>query len=130
MAKYYPHDRLSRRERQALDIIIRLGSASARDLERELPDPPTYSAVRSILRVLTGKKLVTKKAGADRDLYTSAVPAGRAKVSALRLLVSRFFENSTGQAACALLSQREASLSSGEARELIALINQARQKGR
>ncbi|MDR1145349.1 MAG: BlaI/MecI/CopY family transcriptional regulator [Verrucomicrobiales bacterium] len=130
MKKSYPHDRLSRRERQTLDIIIRLGRASARDIERELPDPPTYSAVRSILRVLTEKKLVTKQADADRDLYTSAMPAGQAKVSALNLLVSRFFENSVGQAACTLLSQKEASLTAGEARELIALINQARKKGR
>ncbi|MDR0534224.1 MAG: BlaI/MecI/CopY family transcriptional regulator [Verrucomicrobiales bacterium] len=130
MAKQFPHDQLSRRERQVLEIIIRLGNASARDIERELPDPPSYSAVRSVLRILTQRKLITKKEDANRDIYSSAIPAEEAKVSALKTLVNRFFENSISHAACTLLSQKETTLTANEAKELIDLIKKAQQKER
>lgn len=128
MTRQFPHDQLSRRERQVLEIIIRLGNASARDIERELPNPPSYSAVRSVLRILTQRKLLVKKEDANRDIYSSAIPAEEAKISALRALVNRFFENSISHAACSLLSQKETTLTANEARELIGLIKKAQKK--
>lgn len=119
---------LSKRERQVLDIVLRLGSANARDIERELPDPPTYSAVRSILRILTNKGLVRKRSSGGRDCYTSAIPVAEARTHGLRSLVRNFFGGSAGEAACALLGQKGVKLSREEAAKLIAMIKEARGK--
>lgn len=119
---------LSRRERQVLEIIIRLGRASARDIEREIPDPPSYSAVRSILRILGEKNLIVKKNEEGKDWYAPAMPAAKAKKSALNALVNRFFSNSPCEAACALLGDKGVKLSPEEADRLMKLINEARNK--
>lgn len=119
---------LSRRERQVVEIVIRLGRATARDIEREIPDPPTYSAVRSILRILVEKDLIVKKAEGGKAWYASAVPAAKAKKGAMRALVDRFFASSACDAACALLGDKNVKLSPEEADKLMKLINEARIK--
>src|SRR5438445_10555141 len=90
---------LSKREQQVMEIIIRLKTATARDIERELPDAPTYSAVRSILRILVGKGLLQKKHKAGRDLYSPVVAAATARTGIIRSLVRNFFADSTADAA-------------------------------
>jgi predicted transcriptional regulator len=119
---------LSKRERQVVEIILRLKSATARDVERELSDPPTYSAVRSILRILVNKGLLLKKREADRDVYSSSVPVTAARTSVIRSFVKNFFGNSAGEAACALLGQKDVKLSSEDADRLMKLIKEARRK--
>lgn len=121
-------DDLSRRERQVVDIVIRLGRATARDIEAELPEAPTYSAVRSILRILTGKGRLLKEQESGRDWYRPALPAAKAKAGALRSVVNRLFSDSVCDAACALLGDRKVKLSPEEATRLIKLINEATEK--
>jgi predicted transcriptional regulator len=122
------HGGLSRRERQVVEILIRLGGATAREIEKELPDPPTNSAVRSILRILIGKKLIVKRREKNRDIFAPAVPVAAAKTGALKNLVSSFFADSIGDAACALLGQKGVKLSAEEAAKLTKLIQEAKQK--
>lgn len=119
---------LSKRERQVVDIVFRLGRATARDIERELTDPPSYSAVRSILRILVGKQLLRKKLSEGRDWYLPGVPVAKAKSGALFALVRNFFADSAADAACALLGQKNVKLSPDEADRLLKLIEEAREK--
>ena len=119
---------LSRRERQVLDIVLRLNQATARDIERELPNAPTYSAVRSILRILVGKGLLRKKHQQDRDWFYPTVHPAVAKLEIIRGFVRNFFEGSAGQAASALLGQKNVKLSKDEAGKLIKLIEEARRR--
>lgn len=117
---------LSRRERQVIEIVMRHGRASAREIEEELPDAPTYSAVRSILRLLVERKLLNKTHEDGRDWFSLPVSPKKARVSALQRLVNRFFENSAGEAALALLGQKDVKLTQEEADKLIQLIEEAR----
>jgi predicted transcriptional regulator len=121
-------DDLSRRERQVLEIIVRLGRATARDIEKELPEAPTYSAVRSILRILGTKGWIHKAQESGRDWYTPAQPASKAKAGALRNMVNRLFSDSVCDAACALLGDKKVKLSPEEAQRLIKLINEVTKK--
>lgn len=111
-----------------MELLIRLERATARDILRELPDPPTYSAVRSVLRILGEKKLVTKVHKDGRDLYSTAIPAEKARVNALQAVVKSFFSDSAVEAACALLGNRRRKLSLEEAARLQKLIDEARTK--
>ncbi len=118
---------LSKRERQVIDVLHRLGRATARDIERELPDAPTYSAVRSILRILTNKGVLAKERdGEGRDWYAHRTPMAKLRKSAARAFVENFFGNSAAEAACALLGQKDVKLSPEEAEKLMSLIKEAR----
>ena len=121
-------DDLSRRERQVVDLVIGLGRATARDIEAGLPDAPTYSAVRSILRILTERGWLRKERESGRDCYSLAPRASQTKTGALRTMVSRLFSDSVCEAACALLGDRKVKLSPEEARRLIKIINEATTK--
>jgi len=117
---------LSRRERQVIEIVMRLCEVSAREIEEELSDAPTYSAVRSILRLLVEKKLLVKKRVGGRDWFSLPVNASKARMNALQSLVRRFFENSASDAALALLGQKNVKLSKVEADKLMKLVEEAR----
>lgn len=112
----------SRRERQVIEIIMRLGSATGREIEQELPDAPTYSAVRSILRLLVEKGHLIKKNKAGRDHYQLPVAPAKARLKALQQIVRTLFDNSPAEAAIALLSDKKAKLTKGQAAELTRLI--------
>jgi len=114
------------RERQVLEITLRLGRVTARDIERELPDAPSYSAVRSILRILTQKGVLRKSPLDGRDWYTTTMAPATARKGALKNFVRNFFGDSAGAAACALLGQKNIQLSADEADRLIKLIESAR----
>ncbi|MCB1225871.1 MAG: BlaI/MecI/CopY family transcriptional regulator [Verrucomicrobiales bacterium] len=119
-------DNLSKRERQVIEILVRRGRASAREIEQDLPDAPTYSAVRSILRLLVDRGVLVKSHEDGRDWFSLHVSPQKARLSALSRMVTRFFDNSVGDAAVALLGQRNVKLSEEEAQKLYKLIEEAR----
>lgn len=120
-----PED-LSKRERQVVEIVIRLRRATARDVERELVEAPTYSAVRSILRILVEKRVLLKQMEEGRDWYAPAVAPAVAKKGVMRAFVRNFFADSPAEAACALLGQKNVKLTADEAERLMKLIKEAR----
>jgi predicted transcriptional regulator len=121
---------LSRRERQIMDVIYRLGRASAADVHDALPDRPSYSTVRALLRVLEGKGHLRHIEDGPRYVYSPTVPRERARESALRQVVSTFFGGSTEAAVAALLDISNARLSDSELNRLAGLIAQAKKEGR
>ena len=121
---------LSRRERQIVDVLYRLGDATAQDVLDQLPDPPSYSAVRALLRILEEKGHVKHRRDGPRYVYTPTVPRDRARVSALRQLVGTFFDGSAGAAAAALLDLSRDDLSEEELAQLEELVVRARKEGR
>jgi BlaI family penicillinase repressor len=119
---------LSRRERQILDILYAKGSASAAEVREALPDPPSYSAVRALLRILEAKGHARHESQGTRYLYLPLVPRERARNSALTRIVKTFFDGSAAQAAAALVDS--GSLSNDELTRLSDLIERARKEGR
>jgi len=118
---------LGRRERQIVEILYRLGTASVADVLASLPDPPTYSAVRGMLSLLEAKGHVRHRRDGMRYVYSPVVAPSKARQSALRHLVSTFFGGSTPAAAAALLEMSDGKLSAAERKQLSALI--ARREG-
>jgi predicted transcriptional regulator len=120
------HRNLSRRERQIMDILYQRGRASASEIHEALPDRPTYSAVRAKLRVLEEKGHVRHEEAALRYVYLPTVARDTARKSALRHLVSTFFEGSVEQAVAALIDLSAAKLSQEDLDRISGLIEQAR----
>ena len=115
---------LSRRERQIMEIVFRRGKATAAEVMDELPDPPTYSAVRAALRLLEERGRVAHEMDGKRYVYRPTTPRSRARTSALKDVVRTFFGGSTEQVVNALI---EESRPSGEELDRLAkLIEQAR----
>jgi predicted transcriptional regulator len=119
---------LSRRERQILDILYAKGSATSAEVREALPDPPSYSAVRALLRILEEKGHARHESQGTRYVYLPLVPRESARNSALTRIVQTFFDGSAGQAAAALVDS--GSLSDEELTRLSALIDRARKEGR
>lgn len=94
---------LSRRERQVMDILYRRTRATVAEIMGDLPDPPTYSAVRSILRILGEKKLVRHKEDGPRYLYSPADTTDAVREDMLAHVVKTYFAGSPEQAITALL---------------------------
>lgn len=129
MAKGTGRD-LSRRERQIMDVIYRLGCASVQDVRDRLPDPPSYSAVRALLRVLEQKGHLKHEHDGPRYLYRPTVPRDVARRSALRQLLRTFFDGSPEEAVATLLDVSGRDLSDQELDRLAELIERTRQEGR
>lgn len=123
-------NRLSRRERQIMDVLFRLGRASAAEVLEQLPDPPSYSAVRALLRVMEEKGYVAHEADGARYVYRPVAQRDAAGRSALRDLVTTFFDDSAEDAVAALLRMKDADLSPEALDRLQHLINEARRQGR
>lgn len=113
-----------------MDILFRQGEATVADVMASLPDPPTYSAVRSILRILVGKKLVTHREDGPRYVYLPAVSPNRARDEALLHVVRTFFEGSAEQAVTALLRMSDTRLGDAELARLADLVRKERNTGR
>ena len=126
MANKTPLD-LSRRERQLLEVIYRLGKATAAEILEHLPDAPTYTTVRGLLRVLESKGHIRHEEDGGRYVYSATMTKQRAAKSVLRHVVTTFFEDSPSQAMAALLGS-ERSLSEDELDRLAELVKQARRK--
>ena len=123
-----PPDQLSRRERQIMDIIYASGQATAAEVTAALADPPSYSAVRALLRILEQKGHLRHQQDGPRYVFLPTVSRDRARRSALRNLVRTFFDGSPAQAAAALIDQ--AQISGEEFDRLADAIEKARKEGR
>ncbi len=130
MAKDHPHQNLSRRERQIMDVVYSLGRATASEVLERLPEPPGYSAVRTHLRILEEKGHLRHEQDGPRYVYVPQVPRDTAQDSALRHLLRTFFDDSTEAAVAALLDIRGDQLSDAELERLSRLIEQARPQER
>lgn len=125
-----PHRDLTRRERQIMDIVYRFERATAQEVRENLPDPPSYSAVRALLRVLENKGHLEHVQEGPRYVYLPTVPREKARRSAMKRLVRTFFDDSVEKAAAALLSMSSTELSEEEMERLGELIEEARVEGR
>ena len=119
-----------RRERQIMDVIYRLGKASVADVRAALPDPPTYSAVRGMLRLLEDKGYVQHQQDGLKYVYMPTLAPAKARASALRHLVTTFFGGSAEDAAAALLELPDSKLSARDRQRLASMIKKAQQEGR
>lgn len=125
------HDKsLSRRERQIMDILYEMKEASALQVLEKLPSPPSYSAVRALLRVLEHKGHISHREDGPRYVFTPLQARNKARRSALRHLVKTFFDNSPTDAVAALLDISEDNLSDEEFNRILKLIQDARKEGR
>jgi predicted transcriptional regulator len=120
---------LSRRERQIIDILYARGRATAAEVQATLPDPPSYSAVRAMLRILEEKGHIRHEQDGPRYVYLPTVARDSAKRSAMRHMLRTFFNGSAEQAISALLDDSSAKLSDAELDRLAQLIEQARRSG-
>ena len=123
------HTDLSRRERQIVDILYAQGRATAAEVQASLPDPPSYSAVRAMLRILEEKGHVKHEQDGPRYVYVPTVARDNAKRSALRHMLQTFFNGSAEQAISALLDDSSTRLSDRELDRLARMIDQARRTG-
>lgn len=121
---------LSRREQQVMDILFRREKATVAEVMGDLPSPPTYSAVRSILRILAEKGLITHREDGPRYVYLPAVSPQSARDEALRHVVRTFFAGSAEQAVTALLRMQDTELDEAELKRLRATVRKARNSGR
>src|SRR5262245_47945707 len=124
------HHHLSRRERQIMDIVYRLGKASAVEVLESLPNPPSYSAVRAMLRLLEEKGYLRHEQDGQRYVFIPTLAREKARKSALKQMVQTFFDDSATEAVAALLDMSGGKLSPEELDNLSRMIEAARRKGR
>jgi BlaI family transcriptional regulator, penicillinase repressor len=125
-----PAEQLSRRERQIMDVVYRLGQATAAEVLGGLPDPPSKTAVRTLLRILEEKGHLTHRQEGLAYVYLPRRPREQAGRSALRRVLQTFFEGSLEKAVAAHLGDAASDLSLEELERLAELIRQARKKGK
>ena len=121
---------LSRRERQIMDVLYRASRATAADVQAGMPDPPSYSAVRTMLRILEEKGHVHHELDGPRYVYIPTVARDKAKRSALTHVVNTFFDGSASQVMAALIEISPAELGDEELARLRQLIDNARKEGK
>jgi predicted transcriptional regulator len=124
------HQHLSRRERQIMDVLYRKGRATAADVLASIPDPPGYSAVRALLRILEQKGHIRHQEIQGKYVFIPTMHRENAKRSAIRHLVQTFFGGSSEEAVAALLDASSSKLSDSELDRLQELIDKARKGGR
>jgi BlaI family transcriptional regulator, penicillinase repressor len=122
-------DELSRRERQIMDVIYARSEATAHDVVEGMDDPPTRTAVRTMLRILEQKGHLKHRQAGREFVYAPIRPRKRVGQSALRRVLSTFFGGSLEEAVAAHLSDPGTELSEGELKRLSSLIEQARKQG-
>src|SRR3954463_6181956 len=125
-----PGAKLTRRERQIMDILYRADGATVAEVMAQLPDPPSYSAVRATMNVLEEKGHVRHKQDGPRYVYLPAVPRERARLAAMNHLLQTFFDGSAESAVVALLQMSDSKLSASDFERLAAEVRKARQEGR
>ncbi|HEX6372683.1 MAG TPA: BlaI/MecI/CopY family transcriptional regulator [Longimicrobium sp.] len=121
---------LGRRERQIMEVVYRLGRATASEVRAELPDPPSYSAVRAMLRILEEKGHLDHGQEGIRHVYFPTVAHEDVRESAMRNVVRTFFAGSTAAAMAALLDSVDEPPSEAELDAFERMIHQAREAGR
>jgi predicted transcriptional regulator len=128
MTKPLSETTLARRERQILDLLFASGRATGQEIQRQLPDAPSYSTVRTILRVLERKGYVRHTEEKLRYVYEPVVAREKAAKSALRRLLHTFFDGSAQQAVAALLDPKIARINREELNQLAALIEKVKRE--
>jgi BlaI family penicillinase repressor len=121
---------LSRRERQIMDILYRSGKASASDVLNAMPDPPSYSAVRAMLRVLEEKGHVKHQEEGLKYVYAPVVAREKAKRSAVKHVMETFFNGSAEQIVAALLDVSSTKLTRDELDRMAEMIEKAKKEGK
>jgi len=124
------HLDLGRRERQIVETVYRLGQATVGEVLDQLPDPPSYSAVRATLGKLQRKGYLTHVQDGPRYVYRPVVPSDRARKTALKHVINTFFNGSVEQAVVALLRLSESRLTETDLKRLAERIAQASREGR
>ena len=119
---------LSRRERQIMDVLYRAGRATVAEVRASLPNAPSYSAVRALLRILEQKGHIRHEQDAARYVFMPTVPREAAKRSALRHLVNTFFEGSASQVMTALLDMSGRQLTDADLAHMRQLITDAKKR--
>lgn len=130
MAKPVSHSTLGARERQIMDAIYESGEASVGQVRSKLPDPPSYSAVRTMIRLLESKGLLQHRAVGTKYVYRPVRSREAASRSALKSLLQTFFGGSASDAVAAILHTSAAKLTDDEVARLQRLIVEAREKGK
>lgn len=121
---------LSRRERQIMDVLYRLGKASAADIRAELASPPSYTAVRTHLTILEDRGHIKHQSDGPRYIYEPVVPRETMARTAIEGILQTFFDNSVERAVTTLLDRKESQVSRAELDRLALIIEQARREGR
>ena len=121
---------LSRRERQIMDILYQGGKASAADVREAMPDAPSYSAVRAMLRILEEKGHVKHEAEGMKYVYIPTVARDKAKRTAVKHLMETFFNGSPEHVVAALLDVSSTKLTPEELDRMAQLIHRARKEGK
>lgn len=124
-----PYESLGRRERQIMDVLFRQGQATAAEVQAALSDPPSYSSVRSMLRLLETKGFVAHEWDGPRHVYRPTANPTQLRRSAARHMLRTFFDDSMVTAVSALLGAAESPLTDEELDRLSRLIEAARRKG-
>jgi BlaI family transcriptional regulator, penicillinase repressor len=122
--------RLSRRERQIMDFLFQHRSATAAEVMRGIPEPPSYSTVRALLRTLETKGHARHREDGPRYVYEPTETRERARRSAMHHLVRTFFDGSAAQAVSALLDSTDLKLDAADTKRLAQLIEKAKEEGR
>jgi predicted transcriptional regulator len=121
---------LTRREREIMDILYRLGSASVEEVRRSMQEPPSYSAVRALLRILEEKGRLKHRRLGKRYVFLPSVSADRARRSALRHLIKTFFSGSIENAVASLLELDAGGIPEDELERMSRLIIEAKARRR
>ena len=122
--------RLSRRERQIMDVVYRLGKATATEIVDGIPDAPTKDAIRRLIRILEEKGFLRHEADGPRHVYYPTLAPEQARMSALDHLLQTHFRGSVSQAIAALLESSADGLTDRELQRITALIEEARKEGK
>ncbi len=128
MAKKKESHELGRRERQIMELIYQLGEASVAQVREAMPDPPSYSSVRTMIRLLEGKGLLKHRREGIKYIYQATQSKRKVSRSALRHLMTTFFEGSASEAVAAIFESEK--MDSDDLKRIEALIKQARKEGR
>ena len=123
-------EKLSRRERQIMDILHARGEATAAEVHQSLPEAPGYSAVRALLRILEEKGHARHRRDGLRYVYLPTEARAKASRSALKRVLATFFGGSVEEAMAAMLEASDTELSKAEMDRLTAIIKQAKKEGR
>src|SRR5208282_1276134 len=122
--------RLSRRERQIMDVLYERGRATAAEILAALPDPPGYSAIRALIKVLEDKGHVRHQEDGPRYVFTPSVPRSKARRNAVKHLLQTFFDDSAGEAVASLLGLSAGKLKPAELDKIEELIARARKENK
>jgi predicted transcriptional regulator len=123
-------DGFSRREREIMDALYKLGKASAAQILEQIPDPPTYTAIRSHLTILEKKGHARHASDGTRYIYEPAVARGEMGSRAIDRLLKTFFDDSVERAVAALITRKDADIGRAELDRLSQLIEKAKKEGR